>query len=212
MHTTPLKGAFGAELLDVDLSIAPSPEEAANLRALLLEHRLLVARDQELEPESLRTLGAIFGSLDRHPFIESIPGYPDVIAVVKEAHEKMNFGGGWHFEVSFYEEPALATMLYAVDVPNEGGDTLLADAIRAYDALPEATKERIADLEAEHTAEHIYGKGGYYNHERYHEAIDNVTPADVYFGRQYEVLTEQSKIKGRTMERRKKEYLAQKAA
>ena len=52
----------------------------------------------------------------------------------------------------------------------------------------------------------------YYNNERYHESLDNVTPADVYFGWQYKVLTERSKIKRRTMERRKKEYLAQKAA
>ncbi len=52
----------------------------------------------------------------------------------------------------------------------------------------------------------------YYNNERYHESLDNVTPANVYFGRQYEVLTRRSKIKRRTMERRKKEYLAQKAA
>ena len=52
----------------------------------------------------------------------------------------------------------------------------------------------------------------FYNNERYHESLSNVTPADVYFGRQYEVLTERSKIKRRTMERRKKEYLAQKAA
>ena len=52
----------------------------------------------------------------------------------------------------------------------------------------------------------------YYNNDRYHEAIENVTPADVYFGRQYAVLSERSKIKRRTMERRKKEYLALKAA
>ena len=52
----------------------------------------------------------------------------------------------------------------------------------------------------------------YYNKERYHESLDNVTPADVYFGRQHAVLTERSKIKRRTMERRKKEYLASKAA
>ena len=52
----------------------------------------------------------------------------------------------------------------------------------------------------------------YYNNERYHESLGNVTPADVYFGRQYEVLSERSKIKRKTMERRKKEYLVQKAA
>jgi len=52
----------------------------------------------------------------------------------------------------------------------------------------------------------------YYNNERYHESLQNVTPADVYFGRQYTVLTERSKIKRRTMQRRKKEYLACKAA
>jgi len=52
----------------------------------------------------------------------------------------------------------------------------------------------------------------YYNNGRYHESLSNVRPADVYFGRQYEVLTERSKIKRRTMEQRKKEYLAQKAA
>ena len=47
----------------------------------------------------------------------------------------------------------------------------------------------------------------YYNNERYHESLDNVTPADVYFGRQYTVLTERDKIKRLTMKRRKKEYL-----
>jgi transposase InsO family protein len=52
----------------------------------------------------------------------------------------------------------------------------------------------------------------YYNNERYHESLDNVTPSDVYFGRQYAVLTERSNIKRRTMERRKRDYLASKAA
>ncbi len=52
----------------------------------------------------------------------------------------------------------------------------------------------------------------YYNNERYHESLGNVTPADVYFGRQHAVLTERSKIKRITMQRRKKEYLANKAA
>ena len=53
---------------------------------------------------------------------------------------------------------------------------------------------------------------GYHINERYHESLDNVTPADVYFGRQHAVLTERDKIKRLTMKRRKKEYLASKAA
>ena len=52
----------------------------------------------------------------------------------------------------------------------------------------------------------------YYNNERYHESLDNVTPADAYFGRKYEVVSEREKIKKRTMRKRKKEYLAAMAA
>ena len=52
----------------------------------------------------------------------------------------------------------------------------------------------------------------YYNNERYHESLDNVTPADVYFGRQYEIISERDRIKKRTMRKRKREYLAAKAA
>ena len=52
----------------------------------------------------------------------------------------------------------------------------------------------------------------YYNNERYHEALDNVTPADAYFGRRYAVISERAKIKKRTMRKRKKEYLAARAA
>ena len=58
----------------------------------------------------------------------------------------------------------------------------------------------------------LRGFVSYYNNERYHESLDNVTPADVYFGRQYEIITERNRIKNRTMRKRKKEYLAAKAA
>ena len=69
-----------------------------------------------------------------------------------------------------------------------------------HDYFPEELKTALKDFVS------------YYNNERYHESLGNVTPADVYLGRQYAVLSERSKIKRRTMERRRKEYLAQKAA
>jgi len=56
----------------------------------------------------------------------------------------------------------MATLLYAVETPKIGGDTLVADAILAYEALPEETKLRLQGLKGEHTADHIYGPGGVY--------------------------------------------------
>lgn len=162
METQALEGAFGVEVSGLNLGDKLSAAGIEALRAALLTHRLLVFRDQKLDALRLREFGRHFGSLDIHPYIEAVPGTPEVIAVVKEADEKHNFGGGWHSEVSFYEAPAMGTMLYAVDVPKEGGDTLLADEIMAYKALPDDVKQRIGDLTAKHSAEHIYGEGGVY--------------------------------------------------
>jgi taurine dioxygenase len=162
METIPLEGAFGVEVRGIDLARASDASRAADLRALLLRHRLLVLRDQELDATVLRDIGRLFGPLDVHPFIEPVPGVPEVIAVVKEADEEQNFGGGWHSEVSFYARPAMGTLLYAVEVPEKGGDTLLADAVQAYASLPRETQERIAGLSGLHSAEHIYGVGGFY--------------------------------------------------
>jgi putative transposase len=58
----------------------------------------------------------------------------------------------------------------------------------------------------------LRGFAAYYNNERYHVSLDNVTPADVYFGRQYEIVSERDRIKRRTMRKRKREYLAARAA
>ncbi len=162
MQTRPLDGAFGVEVTDLDLAQSIDAPTADALRAALLDHRLLVFRDQKLSPEHLRDLGQLFGRLDVHPFIEAMEGVPEVIPIVKEADEKQNFGGAWHSEVSFYEAPAMGTLLYAVETPDEGGDTLLADAVLAYDALPDEVKAEIDGLQAEHSAEHVYGPGGAY--------------------------------------------------
>ena len=162
MQTRPLDGAFGAQVLDVNLADTADDAFAKELRELLLRERLLVFRGQELDAHSLRDVGRCLGTLDVHPFIESVEGVPEVVAIVKEADEKRNFGGAWHSEVSFYETPAMGTMLFAVETPDEGGDTLLADGVRAYEALPAETKARIEGLKGIHSAEHVYGEGGVY--------------------------------------------------
>lgn len=163
LHTTPLIGAFGREVSGLDLSKPLDRSATEAIHAAFLAHKLLVFREQKLTPAGMIELGRSFGTLDVHPYIESLPDHPEVIAVVKEPEERFNFGGGWHAEVSFYERPAQATMLYARDVPaGGGGDTLLADMAAAYDALSDGMKQLVSGLSAIHSAERVYGPGGAY--------------------------------------------------
>jgi taurine dioxygenase len=80
-------------------------------------------------------------------------GQPEVMEIIKEPTDKINFGGGWHSDMSFLETPAIGSILYALELPEYGGDTLFADQARAYDDLPEHTKARIEHL----VGLHLYG-------------------------------------------------------
>lgn len=162
LELTPLVGALGVEVSGIDLGEPLGNERYHALHDALMAHRLLVFRNQDLEPDSLIRFGKQFGTLDVHPFIKALPDYPEVLPIVKEADERTNFGGGWHSEVSFYEKPAMGTMLYARDVPSRGGDTLLADGVAAFDALSDAMKEMLETLTAVHSAERVYAPGGAY--------------------------------------------------
>lgn len=160
---TPLNAAFGAEVSEIDLSRTGNGQQLSEIEEALLAHKLLIFRDQSLTPESLVRLGRHFGSLDIHPHIKALPGYPEVLPIIKEPEERGNFGGGWHSEVSFYEKPAMGTMLYALEVPPSGrGDTLMADGAAAWNALSPTMQEMLDGLTAIHSAERVYGPGGAY--------------------------------------------------
>ena len=111
METVPLEGAFGVEVRGLDLSGGLDEADGQRLHELLLANRLLVFRDQELGPAQLREIGSRFGTLDVHPFIEAVPDFPEVIAVVKEADEVLLATARWkcsypdqvHFLLSNHE-------------------------------------------------------------------------------------------------------------
>ena len=109
MTLTPLVGAFGVEVEGVQITDPLDEAGTHAIREAVLRHQLLVFRNQGgLTPERLKSFGSLFGTLDVHPYIKSLPDYPEVIGVIKEPQERANFGGGWHAEVSFYEQPAMA--------------------------------------------------------------------------------------------------------
>jgi taurine dioxygenase len=145
MIIEPLAGALGAEIQKVDVRRA-DPAMWNAIHEAFLKYSVLVFRDQELEPADLMRVGARFGEPCYYPFVTGIDGYPFIFEVVKEEDETVNFGGNWHSDTTYLPQPPLATLLYALETPTHGGDTLFANTTAAYDALSEAMRALVDKL------------------------------------------------------------------
>ena len=145
MIVEPLAGALGAEVRGVDLN---SLDDAgwAKLKQAFLDYAVLAIRDQALEPADLMRIGARFGEPCYYPFVTGIDGYPFIFEVVKEESETVNFGGNWHSDTTYLAQPPLATLLYALETPRKGGDTLFSNTAAAYEALSEGMRTMVGKL------------------------------------------------------------------
>src|SRR5580704_10987559 len=103
-----IAGALGAEIRGVDLSAPLADSVIAEIRRALLDHQVIFFHDQHLTPEQQLAFGRRFGTLNVHEFVGAMPDYPEIIEVRKEEAETKNFGGSWHSDVTYLEEPALA--------------------------------------------------------------------------------------------------------
>jgi len=151
----PAPGALGAEVTGIDLSGNLSDKVIAEIRATLMEHHVVFFRDQQLNPATQVAFGERFGELEDYPFVAPLPDHPKVIPVIKEPDEFTNFGGGWHSDLAYAHAPPMGTMLYALEVPQRGGDTLFADGIKAYEALSDGMKALLEPLKVEYNVRHI---------------------------------------------------------
>jgi taurine dioxygenase len=161
LHIRPIAGSLGAEIDGVDLAKPLANSAAAAIRRAFTEHLVLFFRDQSLSPEQHLAFSRLFGPLSRMPYVKAMPDYPDIIAVLKEADESKisTFGNAWHSDFSFLEEPPLGSVLYAREVPSQGGDTLFANMYMAYEALSEGMKRLLKGFNAMHSGK-PYGRGG----------------------------------------------------
>jgi taurine dioxygenase len=141
-------GALGAEIGGIDLRATPSPDVAAAIRQALLQHLVVFFRDQDLTPAELLAFASTMGTPVEYPFVAGIPGFPEVIEVAKLEHERVNFGGIWHSDTTYLDEPPMGSMLLAREVPPYGGDTLFANMYLAYETLSEGMQELLGTLRA----------------------------------------------------------------
>ena len=152
----PVSPALGAEVTGVDLSRGLGAEEFDAVHRALFDHGVVFLRDQDLEPRHLIDFAGRFGPLNVHPMMKPLDGYPAILEIAKNPEDRNNFGGSWHTDLSYLERPALASLLYAKEIPPVGGDTLFASMYLACEALSEGLKGLLSGLRAVHDTRRIY--------------------------------------------------------
>src|SRR5262245_32715706 len=155
-----IAGALGAEISGVDLAAPQSNEAFAAIHQAFLDHQVIFFRDQVMTPAEHVAFARRFGAISIHPYAASVEGHPEVMRVFKEKGDKVNFGGGWHSDMTFQEKPPLGSILYAKEVPPYGGDTMFANQYLAYEALSEGMRRTLDGLKAAHSANAQYGVDG----------------------------------------------------
>lgn len=166
----PLSGALGAEIHGVDLSSAIADDVFAEIHRAFLDYLVIFFREQVLDPTDLKTFAARFGVLDIHSILQPIKGHPEVLPIFTEPEDRHVYAEGWHADVTYQKEPTLGAVLYALDVPDVGGDTLFANQYLAYQAFSPAMRAMLDELSAIHSAAPIYGTR---DHKKILKAVDH---------------------------------------
>lgn len=135
----PVSGALGAEVSGVDLT-ALDDAAFAGIYQAFLDHHVLFFHDQTLTPDEYLAFAGRFGSTAEYPFAKGMESHPRITEIVKEPDQTSNFGGMWHTDTTYLAVPPKATMLYAIETPEAGGDTLFANMHLAYETLSEGLR------------------------------------------------------------------------
>ncbi len=157
IEVRPLTGVVGAEIHGVDLAGDVTDAQFAEIRRAFHDYGVIFFRQQKLTPEQHIAFAQRWGRININRFFPAVTGYPMVAEVRKEPHHEKNIGGSWHTDHSYDEIPAMGSILYALETPDGGGDTLFASMYAAYEGLSNGMKRMLASLRAVHSSRHIFG-------------------------------------------------------
>lgn len=156
MEIIPTSPAVGAEILGVDLR-SIDDDEFATIHQAFVDHGVIFFRDQDLTPADHVAFAERWGRINVNRFFTPVEGHPQVAEVRKEPDQVQNIGGAWHTDHSYDQIPALGSILFALETPPLGGDTMFASQYAAYDALSPALQDMLLGLWADHSSRHIFG-------------------------------------------------------
>ena len=148
----PVSGALGAEIKGVDISIPLEAEVVSEIRDALLKHLVIFFQNQVITPRQQLNFAEQFGIPMEYPQLKGLPDCPLVTEVIKLEHETLNFGGVWHSDTTYLQQPPMASLLYAIEIPPYGGDTLFSNQYMAHETLSDGLKKTLSELVAVNTS------------------------------------------------------------
>tara|TARA_Y100000590_G_scaffold464991_1_gene635912 strand:- start:2475 stop:3302 length:828 start_codon:yes stop_codon:yes gene_type:complete len=151
MEISLLSGALGAEIKGINLKDS-SLDNFKKINKLLLEHKVIFFRNQDITPEEQIKLASCFGPIENHAYVKGRNDYPQILRIEKAKDEKNQWGEGWHSDVSYNEKPTKAVILKSIKIPPIGGDTVFSNMELAWDTLDDDTKFKIKDKNAIHSS------------------------------------------------------------
>ena len=151
MEVKLLSGALGAEISGINLKDS-SKENYERINALLLEHKVIFFRSQDITQEEQIALAKNWGPLENHAYVKGLDKHPEIVRIVKTKDEKNQWGENWHTDVSYNVKPTKAVILKSIKIPPVGGDTCFSNMELAWETLDEKIKNKIKDKKAIHSS------------------------------------------------------------
>jgi|GraSoiStandDraft_51_1057287.scaffolds.fasta_scaffold59331_2 alpha-ketoglutarate-dependent taurine dioxygenase len=157
LDVQPITGELGAEISGVDLGADLDDATIAEIRQALLEHGVIFFRDQEFDAEQHKRLARRFGEIFVHPNYAGTQADPEIVMIRREPGDTRVVGEDWHTDTTMMPKPPMGAILYAIEVPPFGGDTLFANQYLAYETLSDGMKRLIDGLRAIHSDRLVAG-------------------------------------------------------
>ncbi len=157
MKALPMTRNIGAELTGVHLGDASRDDGLfQEIKALLLKHKVLFLRNQDITRAEHVAFASKFGELEDHPVAGSHPDHPGLVQIYRSDKEE-NYENNYHTDAAWRVCPPMGAVLRCIECPEVGGDTIWVNMEAAYERLPDEIKTRIAGLRAKHSIEHSFG-------------------------------------------------------